>query len=246
MDVGDQLAFELGNDAPDALVVRESARARRMSLQAVPHRGVELVAPTGTPANLIEAFASRHRVWIERQSARIEKEFPAAARALPDSIELAALGRRWSVHYDIRRADGREITERTDRLELCCARGAEDAGRSLLRDWLRSLGKRRLVPALERAGRATGLPFRRAQVRGQRTRWGSYSNSGTISLNYCLLFLSPDLVRYLFLHELCHSVHMNHSRAFWALVAQHEPAYKKLEKRLDAAWREVPAWVGLY
>ncbi len=59
-----------------------------------------------------------------------------------------------------------------------------------------------------------------------------------------LLFLPPELVRYVFVHELCHTVHMNHSREFWRFLAVKEPGYMELDKQLRTAWRLVPAWLG--
>jgi predicted metal-dependent hydrolase len=64
-----------------------------------------------------------------------------------------------------------------------------------------------------------------------------------ISLNYKLLFLPPEVVRYVFVHELCHTIHMNHSTAFWNLVAEKEPDYECLDTELQNVWRYVPAWV---
>ena len=67
----------------------------------------------------------------------------------------------------------------------------------------------------------------------QRTRWGSCSNSGTVSLNAALLFVEPPLVRYLFVHELCHLIALNHSRRFWAAVARYEPGLRGARPPLD-------------
>ena len=80
-------------------------------------------------------------------------------------------------------------------------------------------------------------------VRRQRTRWGSCSSRGTISLNVCLLFQRPEVVRYLMIHELCHRRHMNHSKRFWSLVTSFEPGWKPLDVELLQGWRHVPAWV---
>ncbi|MCL1839460.1 M48 family metallopeptidase [Candidatus Saccharibacteria bacterium] len=64
------------------------------------------------------------------------------------------------------------------------------------------------------------------------TRWGSRSSTGTISLNIGLMNLPEPLRDYVILHELAHINHMNHSAAFWAEVAQHDPNYKRNRKRL--------------
>ena len=80
-------------------------------------------------------------------------------------------------------------------------------------------------------------------IRRQRTRWGSCSTRGTISLNCCLLFQRPAVVRYLMIHELAHTLHMNHSRRFWHCVARHCPEYRSLDRELLDGWRRVPDWV---
>ncbi|MDR2268728.1 MAG: M48 family metallopeptidase [Rickettsiales bacterium] len=62
---------------------------------------------------------------------------------------------------------------------------------------------------------------KRVAVRDTRSRWGSCSASGTISLSWRLSFAPPEIMRYVIIHECCHLEQMNHSRAFWSLVAQY-------------------------
>ncbi len=73
----------------------------------------------------------------------------------------------------------------------------------------------------------------RVTVRGQKTRWGSCSTRGSISLNSRLMQLSQPLIDYLIVHELCHLRHPNHSPKFWAEVAKYIPDYKSLDKQLN-------------
>jgi predicted metal-dependent hydrolase len=87
------------------------------------------------------------------------------------------------------------------------------------------------------------MPLRGLLVKSQRTRWASCSAQKNLSLNTKLLFLSPDLVRYVLIHELCHTVYMDHSKEFWRFVASHEPGYKILDQELREAWKTVPDWM---
>jgi len=100
-----------------------------------------------------------------------------------------------------------------------------------------------LAPMLAATAQELGFTYKRIMIRRQRTRWGSCSARGTISLNCCLLFQRPPVVRYLLVHELAHTRHMNHSKRFWQCVAQHCPEYQTLDRELRDGWKRVPGWL---
>ena len=83
------------------------------------------------------------------------------------------------------------------------------------------------------------------QVRGQRSVWGSYSSTGTLSLNYKILFLPPELADYVMLHELAHTGVLDHSPAFWSLLETYYPGARQADQRLSNAVRDVPPWLEL-
>lgn len=65
-----------------------------------------------------------------------------------------------------------------------------------------------------------------------KSRWGSCSSKGVINLNWKLIVFRHEIIDYVIIHELSHLTHMNHSKAFWKLVAEHCPDYKKLRTEL--------------
>ncbi|MFM2414664.1 MAG: hypothetical protein RI911_357 [Candidatus Parcubacteria bacterium] len=69
--------------------------------------------------------------------------------------------------------------------------------------------------------------WKRIRITNTKTRWGSCSTRGTLSFNWRIILLRPELQQYLIVHELCHTLHHNHSPAFWSAVAQLRPEYKK-------------------
>jgi predicted metal-dependent hydrolase len=115
--------------------------------------------------------------------------------------------------------------------------------RKALRPWLLRAARARLEPRVAALSAAMGIPFARVSIRRQRSRWGSCSVRGTISLNACLLFQRPGVVDYLIVHELTHVKHMNHSARFWAAVERQCADWRALDRELVQGWRNVPRWV---
>lgn len=69
-------------------------------------------------------------------------------------------------------------------------------------------------------------------VRSYKSRWGCCDKKGIITFNCLMIMLPQYLQRYVIIHELCHTVHFNHSQKFWNLVAKYEPNYNQCRKDL--------------
>lgn len=76
-----------------------------------------------------------------------------------------------------------------------------------------------------------GFPYEKVFVKTQKTRWGSYSSKGNISLNCLLMKVPPYVRKYVIVHELAHKKEMNHSERFWKGVAGEIPEYQKVARR---------------
>ena len=83
---------------------------------------------------------------------------------------------------------------------------------------LRRAAKADLPARIERLSRMTGLKYARLTIRASRTKWGSCTGTNNISLSLFLMTLPEHLRDYVIVHELCHTVHHNHSPRFHALV----------------------------
>jgi predicted metal-dependent hydrolase len=228
--------------------VRVSGRARRLSIKVFPRGKVEVVVPKRTRAADVQAFVAEHSAWIEQARAAFAELHPPESFALPSRIDLPAVGRSVRVRYARPDTNTSGVRFRTSgSAVILSGRTADDAlCVAALKRWLAGVARAEFEPRLRALSASTGNSFRRMHVRGQRTCWGSHSSRGTISINYCLLFLEPVLVRYLMIHELCHARHMNHSRRFWRHVGRFEPGYRDLDRRLSDAWKHIPVWLGFY
>ena len=224
------------------LTIRESRRARRLILQVQPPHTVEVVVPRRTPRREVERFIATNQNWIRRAQEEIRRCYPDELRGLPKEIDLRAIQRRWRVEYPPNRGHRSRLTVGSKLLTVEIDDGQSHTARRLLRRWLMELARRELKPRLNALSAEIGLRHARTQIRTQRTRWGSCSSTGTISLNACLLFLDAPLVRYIMIQELCHLRHLDHSQRYWRLVASLEPDCRRLDGQLGDAWAQVPAW----
>ena len=85
---------------------------------------------------------------------------------------------------------------------------------------------------LEHFERASGREASSLRLRKMRSRWGSCSSRGAITINTAVMQLPEALIDYIIVHELSHLKHMNHSRAFYAEVSRILPEYRSLEKAI--------------
>ncbi|WP_316898465.1 SprT family zinc-dependent metalloprotease [Pseudodesulfovibrio indicus] len=226
------------------LTVRANPRARRVLVKLVPGRGLEVVTPKRFDPAQVPAILEDKRGWIERTRDRLlaaGTDLSGALPELPNVIHFRAVDRMIQVDY-VDRPGRVRVLENAARLQV--SGPVED--RAAILDGLRGYTVRKareiLLPWLERASRETGLAYSALRVRRQKTRWGSCSARGTISLNAKLLFLPPELVDHLLLHELCHTKHLNHSKAYWACVASFQPDFERLEREVSRGGQYVPAW----
>jgi hypothetical protein len=237
-----QLALWSPREASPGWDVRISRRARRLSMRVFPGGRVEVVVPPGVGVPAIERFVGRHREWAERRAREFALQAPHAVERRPRTVELGLLGRRWQVDYSFARRPA-VVEPDPHTLVVRTSGGTErQVGHALL-GWLSRAAKSKLAPMLDAVAAETGIDYARMNLRRQRTRWGSCSSAGTISLNVCLMFQAPEVVRYLMIHELCHRRHMNHSQRYWRLVESFEPRWQALDRELLRGWRHVPAWV---
>ena len=228
--------------------LRVTPWARGISLRVTVAGALEVVAPRRYSPRTILRILTREAAWIESAQAN------AAARRqtlplplvwhLPPEISLPAVGARWTVTTQLAATRGVRVIEPSpDGLVVVGPVADPAACRHALRRWLLRKGQDHLLPRLADVSHGCGLSYSRSTVRLARSRWGSCSRLGVISLNARLLLLSPALVDYVLLHELCHTRQPNHSPAFWALVARHCPTYPAHRRELLAAGKQLPAWV---
>jgi hypothetical protein len=221
--------------------LRVSPRVRYARLQIKPFGGLEVVIPPRFPRHQVPGLVAKHAVWARRQLARQSQLRQSVC--LPAHLTLAFDNSSTPVIYT---ADPLQVN--FDMFaELAAEKIVIDADGQperihRLRRWVRRRAWESLPALLGKISARTGLEFNRLSIRSQKTRWGSCSIRGNISLNDQLLFMPAKTVEYLMIHELCHTRHLNHSTAFWSLVEHHCADYRNQEQLLGKSRNHIPDW----
>jgi predicted metal-dependent hydrolase len=207
----------LSGDPPVTITLRPSARARRISLRVSRSDGaVTLSHPSWTSEGEALAFARSKSDWIRRT---LETASPPAALRFGASLPIAGTLRR------IDPAPGRVpvLTDTT----IALPGGEADIPRRLAH-LLRLRARDALAAACDRHAAAVGRRYTALVLRDTRSRWGSCSAEGRLMFSWRLAMAPPAVLDYVAAHEVAHLVRMDHSPAFWRVVADLCPDHARL------------------
>ena len=221
--------------------LRTSSRSRHVRLSVSRHSGLEIVVPLRFDTSKIPEIIAEKEEWIRRSIEKVQFDLPPVE--IPTQILLRSIDRSFSVVLEPGPHHKNHLIEDNGTLRLCIDSRNRRIPFTLLNKWLHKKSCAILLTRLERVSKDHELPYNKAAIRFQRTRWGSCSFKKNINLNRTLVFLPPELVEYLMIHELCHTAEMNHSKRFWELVEKHCHDYQALDKQLKSARRYVERWV---
>lgn len=213
-------------------------RARRLRL-SVDERGARLTLPPRASLASGERFADEQRTWV---AAQLERFAPAAAVGLvpgetawlPLRGGLAPLEWRTGRYASVREEDGGIVV-------ALPAAAPRPALVRALRDFYEAQARADTGRWLAR--HLAGLPRapRRVRFRPMSSQWGSLSPDGTVSMDLALVLARPTAFEYVLVHELCHLVRADHSRAFWHEVEARFPAWRAERDYFHAEGRALKA-----
>ena len=204
------------------VVLQRISRYRGLRLRIDSNQRVEVRCSQGQPLGEIWDFLKERRSWMDRALLRFEQEarrFPA--KRFVEGEDFLFFGHPVSLHL----VPGlpRPVQHRPGRLLVDGVDQDPARIRRRLRDFYREVGCQYLTLRLAHWVQETRLQPARVVFRSQKSRWGSCSSRGTISLNWMLIAAPAEVIDYVIVHELCHLKQMNHSTAFWKLVGNFVP-----------------------
>ena len=208
---------------PPAITFVRRRGARRYILRVMDDGTLRVTVPWWGSRREARQFAESQEAWVARQratrAARPALQWRAGVAVLVDGLP----------HHVTDLGDGR-VALGPHVLEGRAGEGG-DAG-DAVRAWLRGRAVAHLPGELSGLAECHAIAVPRVVIRDQRSRWGSCSRRGTISLNWRLVQTPPFVREYVLLHELMHRRELNHSARFWRLVAAACPRYLEARRWL--------------
>ncbi|WP_036168787.1 M48 family metallopeptidase [Noviluteimonas dokdonensis] len=215
-------------------------RARRLRL-SVDERGARLTLPQRASLVSGERFLVEHRAWLAEQLDRYTLQgLPELQRRVTAALPLrgADIPLRWedgrftSLEFDAQA--GHAVFRTTQRASDAALRRAvrdfyEGQARTDIGRWLP-----KYLPTLPR-------PPRRVQFKVMSSQWGSLAPNGVVALDLALVLARPSAFEYVLVHELCHILRADHSRAFWLEVERRFPSWRAERDYFHADGRRLKA-----
>jgi len=224
--------------------LRHSVRAKRIRIELRPDCSLLIVVPDGAREDQWLTFVLSKKHWIERNLQKYVIHQPDTETSIggfPSHIELLCTGQKYPIFRKTGSCNSTGVIEGA--LNLACLQSSDEYAYQMLRKWLVKQARKEFSLRLQQISNETGLDWNRLSIRGQKTRWGSCSARGNISLNYKMLFLPENLVDHVLLHELVHTLEMNHSLRFWTLMKKYDQRSNSHRAELRKAGQLLPDWL---
>ena len=229
-------------------VFKRVPRRRHVHILVNEEGAIEVRAPWRFSMAKARALLRENAEWVARTLDRVHEKLAQRPRLvtgarlplLDGSLQLDVRPRaQMDLFAGVRRRQGR-VERRGSVLRVGAASLGEGELRALIEHWYRREAAAWLAGRIEHYSPRLGVQPSRLTIRGQRSRWGSCSGKGAVSLNWRLMMVPAALADYVVVHELCHLRHMNHSPRFWAMVGGIIPDYRDRRRRLNALQGRLP------
>lgn len=207
------------------ITIRRSARASQVRIRVAPNGSLRASMPVYAPLFLLKRLIKSSRSELREM---IQQAQPLTQYTDGQQIGKShtILFRRGGTRLQVKRSKQKIVATIPNSLVINSP-AVTRAIREVTVEALRVEAKSYLPRRLQYLAEQHGFTYEKVRFSHASSRWGSCSTTGTISLNIALMKLPFELIDYVLVHELAHTVEMNHSEHFWALVAEADPLYKK-------------------
>ncbi len=204
------------------------SKRRTVSLQIDEKAHLVVRVPVNFREEQIIQVVEASREWISKHRSEVKKRISKSRpKRFVDGEEFLYLGRYHRLNITAHPGKSLMMKEGT----FIMSPDVDDRKRAFI-DWYRASAMRKLLERIELMSIRTGLSYSRISITNAQKRWGSCSKGGRINFSWRLVMAPEEVIDYVVLHELAHTVFHDHSERFWNLVSKNMPDYPSRENWL--------------
>ncbi len=212
----DRITLTLPNNDTLTLPWKKLKRARHIRV-TVSQGKPRVSSPVSVSRHSVESFLLQQSAWIQAQLKKLDTLAPNIVYYRGEPHELI-------FHPDS--PSERRVYRDVTKIVIHPIVMTPDSISSSLERWLQTEASILSVPILQKHSQNMEVEVPQLRFRDTRSRWGSCTSTGAITLNWRLAHAPLEVMEYVIVHELAHRLQMNHSSAFWNLVETHDPSFR--------------------
>ena len=214
----------------------ELVKTRRKSLEITVRSDKKIIvkAPILASSRYIKETIIKKAPWIQKKIAYFNQLPPRKNKEYINGELHSYLGRQYSLK--IYSAITNKVLLKNDDFWIYSIDSEQAYIKKLLDDWYKKQAQVILPEIFDTSWekfKKDGLEKPDLKLRMMKTRWGSCSSTGRVTLNQQLIKTPKECIEYVAIHELCHLIHLNHSPAFYDLLKKELPNWKELKQKLE-------------
>lgn len=220
---------DLGNQTIDFVLIK-SSRARQIYFKISYEKGLEITVPKSFHLQNLSKLLQEKKDWILDNLKHIAEQ---RKKHVPfqDGSLISIFGQKKVIRFLKSLALRPKIEEQADTI-LIYSNGSTTYNKKILQEYLKKKAKSYIPLRTAEISKKMGTSYQKITIKTLKSRWGSCSRAKNLNFNWRLLLKPPEVIDYVIIHELAHTVHLDHSKKFYALVQKFCPEYKKLREAL--------------
>lgn len=212
-----------------SIEINQIIRSKRKTIALIIQRDGALIvrAPLRAPEKFIREFAEKHTQWILKKQTQMRAVVPAPAKQYLPTETFLFLGEEFPLEI----VKGQKTALALD-THFKLAESALENAEQTFQHWYREQARQILTERVRLFAGQHNLQYQKIRIGSARTRWGSCSDKDVLSFSWRLILTPMEIVDYVVVHELAHTLVHNHSKRFWKQVEKFLPDYKERRKWL--------------
>lgn len=222
-----KLSFEYGTEKIEFDV--EYRKRKTLGIQIIPPGIIKVAAPNGIARKrVIEAVESKAKWIVEKLSEARQNELGRKDRQYVDGEPFLYLGRECLLRLMLDKKHIKiEVEHLNDNLYVYTDTDDPEAIKASIIKWYKHKAHERILARIEHYQPFFEVAPSAVKIKEQKKRWGSCTSKRVLLFNWRIIMAPLDVLDYIVVHEMCHFVHMNHSKEFWSSVKSILPDYEE-------------------